>query len=121
MEKPIVKRQPWPLPTLNPPLEMQKFKLSEGMTTSPAYFGQAAPKPLKAADPKPVATSKFFVPPPTRPSRPARAGPGGLRFYKNNGVRRHDSKKRPQVTQHSNPWRALVGTTPLNGLLKSIF
>ena len=105
--------------------EMQKFKLSEGMSSTPSVITTSGPPTATSG---PIVKSRFFTPSPTRPTRPPKLG--GLRKAVNspypygnsiNSVKRKDSVMQRQKNRLSGPWRALVRTTPLKGLLQSIF
>ena len=119
-EKAIVKRGPPKYPTLPTVPKMQKFQLSEGMAQSQA-ISRATGGIAKASFHKPQ-PSRFFIASQAKPTRPARppkqtvAGPSYYKIHNSKGsVRRNDWQAK------QSPWQALVRTTPLKGLLKSIF
>ena len=122
MEKAIVKRGPPKYPTLPTVPKMQKFQLSEGMAKSQAISRATGGIP-KASSPHGLQQpSRFFVASeakPTRPARPPKQAVTGHSYYKihnsKGSVRRNDWQAK------QSPWQALVRTTPLKGLLKSIF
>ena len=123
MEKAIVKRGPPKYPTLPTVPKMQKFQLSEGMAKSQAISRATGGIP-KASSPHGLQQppSRFFIASeakPTRPARPPKQAVTGHSYYKihnsKGSVRRNDWQAK------QSPWQALVRTTPLKGLLKSIF